>query len=154
VVPHPGSNLVSVSFHIGRALVLGLAMLALAGCARDESRPYAAAEERLLKIGKAYLKAAYDGHTPKNFEGIKPYLEGDATEDYLRSPGDGEPFVIMWGIDYHTLPPGKGDPFTVAAYEKKGVNGKRYVLRFPLRVESMTDEQLRKAVFPPGHAPP
>jgi hypothetical protein len=153
-VPQPWIKLVAVSFHIVRALILGLTMLVMAGCARDTSRPYAAAEDRLLKIGKAYLKVCYDGHTPKGFEDIKPYLDGDETEELLRSPGDKEPFVIMWGIDYHTLPPGQGDPFTVAAFEKKGVNGKRYVLRFPLRVESMTDEQLRKAVFPPGHSPP
>ncbi len=131
-----------------------LVLLAFVGCSRNVDRPYAAAEDRLVNIGKAYLKAAYDGKAPLGFEDIEPYLQGGATEEYLRSPGDGEPFVILWGVDYHTLPPGKGDPFAVAAYEKKGVNGKRYVLRFPLNVELMTDEQLRKAVFPPGHAPP
>jgi hypothetical protein len=140
--------------HICGEFGLGLAMLALVGCSRNVDRPYAATEDRLVNIGKAYLKAAYEGKAPSGFEDIKPYLEGDVTEDYLRSPGDGEPFVIIWGVNYHTLPPGKGDPFTVAAYEKKGVNGKRYVLRFPLRVESMTDEQLRKAIFPPGQSPP
>jgi hypothetical protein len=139
----------------GRPFAVGLALLGLMGCARNADRPYAAAEGRLLKIGNAYLNAANKlGRAPMGLDDIKPYLEGDVTEEYLRSPGDGEPFVIMWGIDYHALPPGRGDPFTVAAYEKKGVNGKRYVLRFPRSVELMTDEQLRKAVFPAGHAPP
>jgi hypothetical protein len=139
----------------GRQFVLGLAILGLMGCSRNADRPYAAAEERLLKIGNAYLNAANNlGHAPTDFADIKPYLDGDVTEEYLRSPGDGEPFVIMWGIDYHTLPPGSGDPFTVGAYEKKGVKGKRYVLRFPRSVVLMTDAELGKANFPAGHAPP
>ena len=69
------------------------------------------------------------------------------------SPRNGEPFVIIWGVDYDALPVGP-DPFTVAAYEKKGVDGKRYVLRFPPRVELMSDAELGKAVFPAGHQPP
>ena len=142
-------------FYIFAVFGFGLATLALVGCSRNVDRPYAAAEDRLLKIGKAYLKSVYDGKTPSGSEDIKiHYLEEDVTEEFFRSPRDGEPFVIFWGVDYSSLPTRPSDPFTVAAYEKKGENGKRYVLRFPLNVELMTDEQLRKAVFPPGHSPP
>jgi hypothetical protein len=62
--------------------------------------------------------------------------------------------VVIWGPDYDKLPPGRPDPYVVAAYEKKGVGGKRCVLRFPLGAKEMTDEQWKKAVFPPGYTPP
>lgn len=72
----------------------------------------------------------------------------------LRSANDGEPFVILWGVDCNKLSSERKDPFTVAAYEKRGANGTRYVLRFPLSVVAMTDAEFQRAVFPPGHEPP
>jgi hypothetical protein len=140
---------------LGWLHVVLAAVVGLAGCSRKVDRPLPAAEQRLLDIGTAYLNAINRlKRPPRGFDDLKPSLQPGATEDYLRSPGDGEPFVIFWGIDYHKLPPGPVDPFTVAAYEKKGVEGKRYVLRFPRSVVQMTDEELRKAVFPSGHSPP
>jgi hypothetical protein len=108
-------------------------------------------EDRLLKIGTAYRNAIRRlGHAPKDFQELQPSLEGKPTEDFLRSPNDGEPLVVIWGVDFDKLPPG----YVVGVYEKKGVDGKRYVLRFPLGVKVMTDEQWKKAVFPPGYTPP
>jgi hypothetical protein len=130
--------------------------LALTGCtARKVDYPLEPAEDRLYKLGKAYLQAGYRlGRPPQGAEDLKPNLEGDTPEGVLRSPRDGEPFIVLWGIDYNALAPQPRDPFTVAAYEKTGVDGKRYVLRFPLAVALLSDEDLRKAVFPPGHGPP
>jgi hypothetical protein len=145
----------SLPYQLVRPVVLCLTILGLLGCSRDGDRPYAPAEERLNKIGNAYLNATTRlGRPPAEFADLKADLDADVTEDYLRSPGDGEPFVIIWGIDYNALPPGAADPFTVGGYEKNGVKGKRYVLRFPRSVVLMTDEELGKAVFPAGHAPP
>jgi hypothetical protein len=31
-------------------------------------------------------------------------LERQATEDLLCSPNDGEPLVVIWGVDYDELP--------------------------------------------------
>ena len=42
---------------------------------------------------------------PKSFEEIKPDLDGPVSDDLLRSPNDGEPFVILWGVDFVRLPP-------------------------------------------------
>ena len=78
----------------------------------------------------------------------------DDLAELQTSPRDGEPFVILWGVDYNRLPPHGIDPFTVAAYEKTGVAGQRYVLRFPRQVVLWSDEQLKRAVFPPGHKVP
>ncbi len=111
-------------------------------------------EDRLLKIGNAYRNAVSRlGRAPKDFQELKPSLEGNATEDFLRSPNDGEPLVVIWGVDFDKLPMRPGSP-VVAVYEKKGVGGKRYVLRSPLSTCVMTDEQWKKAVFPPGYTPP
>jgi hypothetical protein len=132
--------------------VLQVGFLGCAGKAANQQRD--PTEERLYIIGKAYGQANQRlGRPPKTFEELKPNLEPDAPADLLRSPRDGEPFVILWGLPYSHIAPGR-DPFTVAAYEKNGVSGVRHVLRFPLQVLEMTDDQLSKAAFPPGHRPP
>ncbi len=142
-------------FRRDAAIVLLVGLIGLAGCGRRNDLSAAPAAERLLTIGSAYLNATSRlGRPPRGFADLKPYLPADATEDYLRSPGDGERLVVLWGVDFNKLPPGKDDPFAVGAYEQKGTDGKRYVLRFPRSVARMTDGELRKANFPPGHKPP
>ena len=66
---------------------------------------------------------------PRGPAEIKPYLDAGDAEDITRSPNDGEEFVILRGVDYNKLRPGK-DPYTVAAYEKRG--SRRQALRAPL----------------------
>jgi hypothetical protein len=140
-----------------KCLAVLLAPLSLVGCSpKVVNTPRTPAEVRLEKIGAAYARASHRlNRAPRNVEEIKPDLEDkDGLDDLLRSPGDGEPFVILWGVDFVKLPPNPKDPFTVAGYEQRGVGGKRCVLRFPLGVVQMSDEELRKAVFPPGYNPP
>ena len=134
---------------------LALALLAFSGCSHGgDERPLAPAEDRLVKIAYAYNNATMQlKRAPKELAEIRPYFEG-AADEITRSPNDGEEFVILWGVEYNKLPPGREDPFTVAAYEKRGVGGKRYVLRIPTQVLLMSDEELAKAVFPPGYQPP
>jgi hypothetical protein len=133
-----------------------LGTLALAGCSGGRiDNPLTPTEERLYRIGKAYIQACHRlGRAPREAGEIRPCVEGDVPDDWLRSPGDGAEFVILWGVDYARLPPARDDPLTVGAYEKAGTAGRRHVLRFPLGVALLTDEELRKAVFPPGHKPP
>ena len=103
----------------------------------------------------AYINATnHLGHAPKGLAEIQKYFDGGYTDEVVRSPNDGEEFVILWGIDYNKLPPRRDDPFTVAAYEKHSTGGKDYVLRIPTQVVLMTDAELAKAVFPPGYNPP
>jgi hypothetical protein len=139
-----------------RWFVLLLAALGLFGCAsKPVDPPRAPAEEQLYRIGRAYVQATYRlGRGPTDFEEIKPNIEGPVSDDLLRSPHDGEPFVIHWGVDFGKLPPGRESPFTVAAYEKNGVDGNRYVLRFPLQILKMDEEAFKKAIFPPGYDRP
>jgi hypothetical protein len=140
---------------LGKGVALLSVLAALAGCAAPVDPQRTPTEDRLYRIGKAYAQASHRlERAPKNFEEIRPNLEGPVSDDLLRSANDGEPFVIHWGVDFVRLPPGGKDPFTIAAYEKHGANGSRYVLRFPLSVVLLTDEEFKKAVFPPGHEPP
>jgi len=140
---------------IGRALVAGLAMGIVVGCSgKPVDQPQSPTEDRLYTFGKAYIQASSQlGRGARNLAEIKTYLPANAPDDLLRSPNDGENFVILWGVDFNKLPPGP-DPFYVGAYEKTGKGGRRYVLRFPIGVVSMTDSELKAAVFPPGHKPP
>jgi hypothetical protein len=147
-----GGRGMSARLRVG--LWVGL-LTALPGCAGNADPPRSPTEERLYQLGTAYTQATHNlDRAPKNFDEIKPHLKGVDADTVLRSENDGEPFVILWGVDYLKLPPGKGDPFTVAAYEKHGKNGTRYVLRFPLSVVALTDDEFQRAVFPPGHEPP
>lgn len=134
---------------------LALAFLTLPGCSHGgDEHTLAPTEDHLVKIAWAYTNAAnHLGRAPKGLAEIRPYFDG-AADDITRSPHDGEEFVILWGVEYNKLPPRHDDPFTVAAYEKRGAEGKRYVLRIPTQVVLMTDEELAKAVFPPGYQPP
>jgi hypothetical protein len=129
-------------------------ILNFAGCSKKgPSQERGPAEQRLYLIGKAYGQACHDlGRPPQGFEEIEPYLEANAPPDVVRSPNDGEPFVIFWNQQYSRAPVGN-DPSIVIAYEKRGVDGSRCVLRFPLQILRMTDEEFAKASFPPGYQP-
>jgi hypothetical protein len=146
----------SAKLFFRKRFIVLLGLLGFIGCSnKGADRQLDATEERLLKVGQAYIKANYRlQRAPKNADEIKANWEGEFSDDVLRSPNDGEPFVILWGVDFATLPPGPKDPFTVGGYEKTGTGGKRYVLRFPIQVVPMTDDELRQAVFPPGHKAP
>ncbi len=138
-----------------RWLISSACVLAVAGCGRGTPKERNVTEERLYRIGKAYLQTCYRlGEAPANFEDIKDSIEGDIPDDLLVSPRDGENFVIFWGVDFSKLRPARENPFTVAGYEKHGIDGTRYVLRFPIGVVPMTDEELHQAIFPPGYKAP
>jgi hypothetical protein len=139
----------------GGALALALALGTVSGCSRKSiDLAESPTANRLYTFGKAYIEAnAKLNRGAKNLAEVKPYLPPGTPEDLLRSPNDGEEFVVLWGVDFNKLPPGP-DPFYVGAYEKVGSGGKRYVLRFPIGVVQMTEDELRMAVFPPWFSPP
>jgi hypothetical protein len=145
------------NLHVGKRFAWVLSLLVAAGCSQgSQTKSRSPTEQRMVAIGKAYRKAvARLGHAPKDFQELQPSLEGNVTEDFLRSPHDGEKMVVIWGVNFDRLPPGRPDPFVVAVYEQKGVDGKRYVLRFPpLRTDLMNEEQWKKAIFPPDYPHP
>ena len=84
-------------------------------------------------------------------------LQGEAGQpspaDILKSPNDGEEYVIVWGVNFRELGIKRGNVDVVIAYEKRGREGKRYVLKPPTQVIEMTDTEFKAASFPPGHTP-
>jgi hypothetical protein len=136
--------------NVQRVLVLGVC-LALLGCAQP-SQPNDRSQDHLMYIGRAYMQHNVEKKCPpKSIEDLKPFLAeaGDPAE-ILRSPDDGENYVICWNVALlkpvtwaHSTP--------VLAYEKRGTDGRRYVLTTLRSVELLTDEEFRQASFPPDH---
>jgi hypothetical protein len=136
---------------------LGLVALA-ASCSNAPvvvDKPLDATHEKLNKIRMAYSKfQATRNRAPQGPDDIRPLLaESGNADDLLRSARDGQPFVVCWGVDL-TQPPTWAKSTAILAYEKQGVEGKRYVLTFARSVELMSDKEFSEASFPPGHKPP
>jgi hypothetical protein len=128
------------------------------GCSASEVVVHAkldATHEQLMHVGAAYSRyiEKYE-KPPRNVDHLRPFLKEFGDPDLLlRSPHDRERFVICWGIDLSSpLPWAKSTP--VLAYEKNGVDGKRYVLTTVRSVSLMNDEDFKSSSFPPGHSPP
>jgi hypothetical protein len=154
-----GSSVWSLCMLVRPRLLMRFLMLVgvvgLAGCGQGGNRERNPTQERLFQIGQAYLKSCHAlGRGPSDFSEIKDHVEGDLPGDFLVSPHDGKPFVILWGVDVTQLRYTRKNAFYVLAYEKTGVNDTRYVLRYPIGLVQMTDEELREAPFPPGHKAP
>ncbi len=133
---------------------------AIAGCssgARVVSVPLDRTQENLLYIGQAYVRYLTEKKTPPaNVEQLKPYLKQVGNPDeILRSPRDGEPYNICWGVDLSKPPTWAKEKSTpVIAYERRGSGGQRYVLTTMRNAMPLSDEEFKQASFPPGHQPP
>lgn len=133
-----------------------LGCLAAWGCGSGEPTPKEVppAYQNLKSISSAYLQATNSlKRPPKNLDELMPFLkkQGDPAT-LLRSPDDGEEYVIVWGVDYRT-PPSKANSLPVLAYEKVGKHGKRQVLQMR-NIVQLTDEELKNAPLPLGHKLP
>jgi hypothetical protein len=114
--------------------------------------------ENLKRIGAAYMQVATKLRRPPRgardlAEAIKSGPNQPNPADILHSPSDNEDYVIVWGVDFRSLAIARGNVDVVLAYEKLGKNGKRHVLKPPAQIIVMTDEEFKKAEFPPGHKP-
>ena len=132
-------------------IFVGLAMWpALMGCAEKPKVQENKAADHLRKIGQSFDMAQYGGGAPKSAEDIKPFLKqlspNEDPEDMLRSPNDGEPYEIIWGVNLE-----KQTEFgAIFAHEKKGVDGKRYVISVARIVTQMSDAEFQGATFAKG----
>jgi hypothetical protein len=139
-------------------------VVTLGGCSpKYEAVPASQAESNLSKIGRAYMLASAGlKRPPKNSQELLPYLkEIGESEAALRSPTDGEEYVILWGVKGESLAPKPPSSelkpyqrFPVLAYEKRGDSDGRWVLQVPNRVVQLSEEELQQAYFPGGHKPP
>jgi hypothetical protein len=113
------------------ALIRLAGPLLVAGCSSRPAGPVVQpdAAKNLGHIGLAYDRATVAlGHPPASPADLKPFLKPLGNpEDILRSPRDGLPYVIRWGVNFRKLPISSMPP-PVIAYETEGANGSRYVL--------------------------
>jgi hypothetical protein len=110
-----------------------------------------ASYQNLKSISLAYFDAtAKLGRPPGNLNDLMPFLkkQGDPAV-LLRSPDDGKDYTILWGVDVRAAKP----PYPVLAYEQEGKDGKRFVLE-GRNVARVTNDEFKKAPFPPGHKAP
>jgi hypothetical protein len=130
-------------------LLIGFGIvLVVSGCSRDAKiTDLPDGEKNLRIIFRAYTNAAQKlGHSPKNVEELKPFLqEYGNPDDFLTSPNDGKPYVIVPNLDLHKP---KGNP--VVAFERDGKNGQRlYIALSSISVQTATDEEFAKLTIPP-----
>jgi hypothetical protein len=144
------------SVPLSRVSCLLCACLCAVGCGRQRpaEEPLTPTRANLIKIGASYTNATFSlNHPPANrAEFLKFVKQQGNPDDVLRSPGDKEDFVIVYGVDLRNLK-ATGDDVPILAYEKRGTDGKRHVLRGRSEVLLMTENELKAAAFPPGYTP-
>lgn len=122
---------------------------ALPGCAEKKRGPEEnKAADHLRKIAQAFDIAQYKtGRPPKDADELKPVLKelskDENPDDLLRSPNDQEAYQIAWGVNLDR----QTDTDLIFAHEKKGVEGKRYVITVARIVMQKTDAEFEAAKF-------
>jgi len=145
------------------ALSLVLSCLGLAGCGNGEPQfkeePVPTeCQKRLRIIGDTYVRATQKLNRPPNnmtelMQSLKDYMKAQPSlklEDVLKSPEDGQPFEIVWGVQLLQLKE-RGSDMPIVAFEKIGKNGERNVLRGNRDTILMSESELRSAKFPSGY---
>src|SRR5262249_53852929 len=124
-----------------------------AGCSSGPAKPEDPSMRNLRKIAQAYeLANEMRGRPPRGGEELRGFLKelgekGDS-DQILRSPRDGQPYVIIFGATLDVAAPA-----TVLAYEQHGAGGTRYVLTVARDVKQMGEDEFAKASFAKGHKP-
>jgi hypothetical protein len=131
---------------------------AIWGCNREPGIKPAAPDVggQLLKIAAAYSQAMGQWQRPPGkVEELSLLIKqnGDNPAEVLKSPLDGQEFVIIYGIDFGKLAAAGQNPTVVMAYEKMGQAGVRHVLVAPSQVRVMNATEFAAAPFPPGYQP-
>ena len=106
----------------------------------------------LRSIARAYAISAMRSRPPASIEDLMPVLKeiGDPHE-LLRSPRDGKPYAIVWGIDAahpKATPKTAGFMLPIVAYEQDGKEGKRQVIDLTMRVSECTPDEFAQLKLP------
>ena len=138
-----------------RCCFLIFVCLGLVGCGSDTIPDNA--ETRMYAIAEAYcnLQDMPGGKPPATLDELRTMLTefhqagmGRDPEQMLRSPRDGQPFVIILG--QHVSLQGGDD---IWIYEKEGAEGFRYVMNLNRAVKQVPNEDFAQATFVKGHKP-
>lgn len=124
-----------------RALVLVL-LIGSSGCGRSPEVIVDPTTDRLGKILQMYSQATREAEKPpRSIADLKAIAKKrEYGDEVFKSENDGEPFVIVWGIDIrnpHPTPP-------VIAHEKVGRAGKKWVVD-TMTPRLLSDDELSKA---------
>jgi hypothetical protein len=139
----------------------------MAGCGSDgtspkELPPPTECQKRLLIIGDSYVRITQKLNRPPNnltelTLALRDYARAQGSagkvEDILKSPDDGQPFEIVWGVMLLQMKE-RGSDVPIVAFEKTGTNGQRNVLRGNRETLIMSERELRSAKFPSGYKLP
>ena len=109
---------------------------------------------RLKTIATVYAYASRDLERPPNsLDELLPTF-GEAgienPKDYLSSTRDGEPYVIIWGVDLEREYMGSPLPL---AYERIGLEGHRIAIACDYTIIEITHDQFATSQWPAGHKP-
>jgi hypothetical protein len=149
-----------VRYHRLLALIPGLAgvlvvssLLGLSGCGAAKPPPDKT-PDHLRKILQAFDLANYEKRRgPRDADELKSYLKQvggvEDPDQLLRSPNDGQPYEIVWGVNLME----ETDISAIVAYEKQGVGGKRQVITVARIVKEMSDAEFSEATFASGKRP-
>ena len=133
--------------------ILFLFFTCLIGC--GEEKPTMLIEDpthlALEKIGNAYIRAE---KPPQNINELLTVMKMcNFPKELLKSPNDGQEFVIVYGVNLRMLK-ATGNQVPIVAFEKMGKDGKRYVLRGQSSVSQLSDSELQTSKFPDGYKLP
>jgi hypothetical protein len=149
-----------VLHRMGQATLFLVALSLLVGCGAKAPVDVASNQsaQNLLHIWAAYsLAGSQSQRPPQSREDLIPFLKkvaGDVDPaSILRSPDDNEDYVIVWGVNFLEIAKARGNMNIVLAYEKRGKNGKRHVLKPQSQVLVLSDDEFRSSAFPVGHTP-
>jgi hypothetical protein len=107
-------------------------------------------QARLMDIRLAYSRfIERTRRPPRSEQELRQTMEAENPDEALRSPRDGQPFVICYGVDvFGSLDWAETTP--ILAYERSG-DGSRWVLSIPGAIYQLDEEEFQQASFPPGH---
>jgi hypothetical protein len=132
-----------------------LAAILLTGCqTKNEMFEEEPIKANLRQISKAYwAHLGYHQKPPSpedlrgDVQGLHALEMGRPADEAMVSPRDKQPLVIVYGANLST------PTDAILAYEKEGVDGKRYVVTMRQEIKEVTEEEFAKATFPRGHKP-
>lgn len=139
--------------------LLSLSWVVAAGCQRQTGRELEPVEANVKNIAIFYGRymSQNRGRTPPDREALKKFIASHpaaelaalkitAVEQLFVSPRDEQPYVVLYGAK---LPPPGPSGSPVVAYEKDGVEGRRFVAFANAGVDELDDARFRELVPQP-----
>ncbi len=135
--------------------ILAIVILSLSSCAPKTVVTRIPADYARLKATvTAYSYACRElNRPPISVEELWPILESAKVDDpvsYLTSTRDGQPYVIIWGLDLGGRHLGSNAPL---AYEELGKEGKRLLVTCNQEVKELSEAEFTEIEWPSGHEP-